>query len=102
MTTVSSSASNQTAPDYARFAIGFDDRDRVRLHALIDEVLDSNRWSEAEMNARFETAWEAWNELPAVALSSWAGGRWRRSTSPAWRARPCCAPRTHSWRPRWR
>ena len=41
-------------PDYARFAIGFDERDRARLHALIDEVLDSNRWSEAAMTARFE------------------------------------------------
>ena len=74
MTTVSSSASNQTAPDYTRFAIGFDDRDRPRFHALIDQVLDSNRWSEADMNARFESSWEAWNGLPAVALSSWAGG----------------------------
>lgn len=62
------------APDYARFAIGFDQRDRARLHQLIDEVLDSNRWSEADMNARFEAAWEAWNRLPAVAMSSWAGG----------------------------
>jgi dTDP-4-amino-4,6-dideoxygalactose transaminase len=26
------------------------------------------------MNQRFEAAWEDWNELPAVALSSWAGG----------------------------
>jgi dTDP-4-amino-4,6-dideoxygalactose transaminase len=26
------------------------------------------------MLARFESAWEEWNELPAVALSSWAGG----------------------------
>jgi perosamine synthetase len=68
------SASPQSVPDHARFAIGFDDRDRARLHALIDEVLDSNRWSEADMNARFEAAWEAWNELPAVAMSSWAGG----------------------------
>ncbi len=57
-----------------RFSIGFDERDRPRLHELIDEVLDSNRWSEADMNARFEAAWEAWNELPAVAVSSWAGG----------------------------
>jgi dTDP-4-amino-4,6-dideoxygalactose transaminase len=63
-----------TTPDYARFAIGFDDRDRARLHTLIDEVLDSNRWSEAEMASRFEAAWEAWNEAPAVSLSSWAGG----------------------------
>ena len=68
------SADPQSEPDYARFAIGFDQRDRARLHALIDEVLDSNRWSEADMVSRFEGAWEAWNELPAVALSSWAGG----------------------------
>jgi len=74
MTTASASASHQGAPDFARFAIGFDERDRARLHALIDEVLDSNRWSEAELNARFEAAWEDYNSAPAVALSSWAGG----------------------------
>ncbi len=74
MTSASPSASAQTAPDFARFAIGFDQRDRARLHALIDEVLDSNRWSEADMNARFEAAWEAYNDAPAVALSGWTGG----------------------------
>jgi perosamine synthetase len=68
------SASPQSAPDFARFAIGFDDRDRSRLHELIDQVLDSNRWSEAEMVTRFESAWGAWNGIPAVALGSWAGG----------------------------
>jgi perosamine synthetase len=68
------SASPQSAPDFARFAIGFDERDRSRLHELIDQVLDSNRWSEAEMVARFEAAWDAWNGVPAVALGSWAGG----------------------------
>ena len=73
MTTASEPAS-PTAPDFARFAIGFDQRDRARLHALIDEVLDSNRWAEAHMNARFEAAWEAYNGAPAVALSSWTGG----------------------------
>jgi dTDP-4-amino-4,6-dideoxygalactose transaminase len=61
-------------PNFEQFAIGFDPRDRARLHTLIDEVIDSGRWSEAGMNARFEAAWEAWNELPAVAVSSWAGG----------------------------
>ncbi len=50
---------SQITPDYARFAIGFDHRDRARLHALIDEVLDSDRWSEADMTARFEQAWAA-------------------------------------------
>jgi perosamine synthetase len=74
MTTASASASDQSARDFTRFAIGFDHRDRQRLHDLIDEVLDSNRWSEAAMTSRFESAWEAWNGLPAVALSSWAGG----------------------------
>ncbi|MDQ6746267.1 MAG: DegT/DnrJ/EryC1/StrS family aminotransferase [Actinomycetota bacterium] len=61
-------------PDFHKFAIGFDPRDRARLHELVDEVLDSGRWSEAGMNVRFETAWESWNEAPAVALSSWTGG----------------------------
>jgi perosamine synthetase len=74
MTTASASASSSSVPDFSRFAIGFDHRDRERLHTLIDEVLDSNRWSEADMTARFEAGWEAWNELPAVAVSSWAGG----------------------------
>src|SRR3984957_13340939 len=62
------------APDYARFAIGFDQRDRARLHQLIDEVLDSNRWSEADLTARFEDTWATHNGAPAVAFSSWAGG----------------------------
>jgi dTDP-4-amino-4,6-dideoxygalactose transaminase len=72
MTTAS--ADQQNAPDYSQFAIGFDHRDRARLHALVDEVLDSNRWSEATMTQRFEEAWEAWNGAPAVATSSWTGG----------------------------
>jgi dTDP-4-amino-4,6-dideoxygalactose transaminase len=76
MTTASASAaqSQGVPPDYARFAIGFDQRDRARLHELIDEVIDSNQWSEGAMVSRFETAWEAWNGAPAVACSSWAGG----------------------------
>jgi perosamine synthetase len=61
-------------PDYARFAIGFDHRDRARLHELWDQILDSERWTEASLTESFEQAWEAWNELPAVSFSSWAGG----------------------------
>ncbi len=71
MTTASTT---ESVPDFSRFAIGFDHRDRARLHELIDEVLDSGRWSEASMNERFEGAWEAWNGAPAVALSGWTGG----------------------------
>jgi perosamine synthetase len=71
---MNTASTTESVPDFSRFAIGFDHRDRDRLHALIDEVLDSERWSEASMNTRFEAAWEEWNGLPAVALSSWAGG----------------------------
>jgi perosamine synthetase len=60
--------------DPAVFAIGFDHRDRARLHALWDEVLDSEQWSEGRMVEGFEAAWQAWNGLPAVAVSSWSGG----------------------------
>jgi perosamine synthetase len=66
--------STTTEPDLHRFAIGFDERDRPRFHALIDEVLDSGQWSHGAMNRRFEEAWSAWNGAPAVAMGSWAGG----------------------------
>jgi len=65
--------SSLTAVDATAFAIGFDHRDRVRLHELWDDVLDSNRWTEGELVRRLEAAWTAWNELPTVATSSWAG-----------------------------
>ncbi len=74
MTAAPTSASQQGVSDFTRFAIGFDPRDRARLHALIDEVLDSQRWSEANMTSRFEAAWEAYHDVPAVAVSSWTGG----------------------------
>jgi perosamine synthetase len=71
MTTVSS---QETAAAYARFAIGFDPRDRARVHALIDEVIDSGHWTEGEMTKRFEAAWTAYNDADAVATGSWSGG----------------------------
>jgi len=71
---MTSASTTESVPDFSRFSIGFDERDRARLHALIDEVLDSGRWSEGPMNERFEAAWEEWNGTPAVAFSSWAGG----------------------------
>jgi perosamine synthetase len=63
-----------TQPTFAQFAIGFDPRDRARLHALWDEVIDSQQWAHGPMTERFEAAWEGWNGLPAVAMSGWAGG----------------------------
>jgi perosamine synthetase len=60
--------------DFSQFAIGFDPRDRPRLHDLWDEVMDSGQWSDGEMTRRFEAAWAVWNRTPAVAFASWAGG----------------------------
>jgi perosamine synthetase len=60
-------------PDFGSFTIGFDPRDRERLHALWDQVIDSQRWSEGEMVQAFEGAWGAWNGVPAVAFSGWSG-----------------------------
>jgi dTDP-4-amino-4,6-dideoxygalactose transaminase len=60
-------------PDFQRFAIGFDDRDRVRLHGLWDGILDRGQWSEGECTQAFERAWGAWSGLDAVAFSGWTG-----------------------------
>jgi dTDP-4-amino-4,6-dideoxygalactose transaminase len=69
--------SNRTSPiappDLGAFAIGFDHRDRARLHALWDAVLDSEQWTEGDMTRRFEAAWGAWNGAGAVATSGWSG-----------------------------
>jgi dTDP-4-amino-4,6-dideoxygalactose transaminase len=59
--------------DLGRFAIGFDERDRDRLHALWDEAIDSQRWSEGPLTQRFEAAWATWNGLDAVAFAGWTG-----------------------------
>jgi perosamine synthetase len=66
-------ASASPSERLGRFAIGFDERDRDRLHRLWDDVLDSGRWSEGPMVAGFEAAWAAWNGLDAVAFSGWTG-----------------------------
>jgi dTDP-4-amino-4,6-dideoxygalactose transaminase len=59
--------------DSAKFSIGFDHRDRARLHDLWDAALNEDQWSDGPITARFEHAWSAWNDLPAVATSSWTG-----------------------------
>ena len=60
-------------PPFDRFAIGFDHRDRARLQALWDEVIDAERWSEGGLTEAFETRLGASNGLPAVAFASWSG-----------------------------
>ena len=59
--------------DHSSFAIGFDQRDRQRLHSLWEGVLDSERWTEAGLVDEFEGKWAEWNRLGAVATGSWAG-----------------------------
>jgi perosamine synthetase len=59
--------------DIDSFAIGFDHRDRARLHELWDDVLDRQQWSAGPLTARFESLWEAWNGRRAVSMSSWTG-----------------------------
>jgi perosamine synthetase len=63
-----------TAEALGRFAIGFDERDRGRLHALWDEVISSQTWTEGAMVERFEAAWAARHGVGAVAFGSWTGG----------------------------
>jgi len=48
--------SNMTT-DLARFAIGFDHRDRRRLYELWDRIFDAERWSEGTLTVEFEEAW---------------------------------------------
>lgn len=56
-----------------RFTIGFDKRDTPTLHRYWDEIITSERWTEGPFTQRFEEAWEAYGEVPAVAFSSWSG-----------------------------
>jgi perosamine synthetase len=59
--------------DLARFAIGFDHRDRTRLHELWDRIFDADRWSEGTLTVEFEEAWARWNGLEGVAFNGWTG-----------------------------
>jgi dTDP-4-amino-4,6-dideoxygalactose transaminase len=58
----------------SQFAIGFDARDRARLHELWDEIIDSQQWSHSQFNDRWEQAWATWNGCGAVAMGSFSGG----------------------------
>jgi perosamine synthetase len=55
------------------FAIGFDHRDRERLHAFWDGILERELWVDGPLTETFEAAWSAWNGLPALSTSSWTG-----------------------------
>lgn len=59
--------------DYQSFRISFDERDKKRVHECWDEVFASQRWTEGKFTTLFEEKWSRWNDVPAVATSSWAG-----------------------------
>ena len=59
--------------DFQSFKISFDQRDQKRVHDCWDEVFASQRWTEGKFTALFEEKWARWNDVPAVATSSWAG-----------------------------
>jgi dTDP-4-amino-4,6-dideoxygalactose transaminase len=59
--------------ELTQFAIGFDQRDRVRVHELWENVFDAERWSEGDLTRGFEQAWATWNRLDAVAFNGWTG-----------------------------
>jgi perosamine synthetase len=68
-----SAGGHRESMEFDKFAIGFDLRDRERLHTLWDAILDTHMWSDGPLVEGFEEAWTAWNGLPAVATSSWTG-----------------------------
>ena len=88
--------------DASKFAIGFDHRDRARLFELWAEVLDSEQWSEGRCWTPSSSAGRSGTGCRASASRAGPVARWRRSSSPASGARRCSAPRTPSWRRRWR
>jgi hypothetical protein len=55
------------------FKIGFDPRDKARVFEYWNQVFESQKWTEGAFTALFEGKWSAWNGMPAVATSSWAG-----------------------------
>lgn len=56
------------------FRIGFDPRDEERVLGYWQEIFASHQWVEGKFTGLFEEKWAAWNDLPAVACSSWMGG----------------------------
>lgn len=65
------------APDittFQKFRISFDPRDKKRVFEYWDDIFASQKWTEGKYTQLFEEKWSNWNGLPAVAMSSWAGG----------------------------
>jgi dTDP-4-amino-4,6-dideoxygalactose transaminase len=59
--------------DWQTFRIGFDPRDKKRVYKHWEEIFSSQKWAEGKFTRLFEEKWAKWNDLPAVAISSWSG-----------------------------
>jgi dTDP-4-amino-4,6-dideoxygalactose transaminase len=64
----------QQLDDPTAFSIGFDQRDRARLHELWDGILDSGQWTEGNLTGELEEAWGRHDGMTAVSASGWSGG----------------------------
>jgi len=67
-------ASMPDVASFQKFRIGFDPRDKKRVFEYWDEIFSNQKWTEGKFTTLFEEKWAQWNGLPAVAMSSWAGG----------------------------
>ena len=88
-------------PDLGAFAIGFDPRDRARLHELWDQALDLRSAGRRVRSSRSSS--RPGSAGTACRRSRRAAGRERRSrrsSSPGSAGRRCSAPPTRSWRRR--
>lgn len=56
-----------------RFTIGFDKEDTKKLHAMWDEIINTNKWAEGKFTQEFEDKWGAIHDTYAIAFASWAG-----------------------------
>ncbi len=56
-----------------KFTIGFEKEDSRKFHECVDDIIVSQRWTEAKYTKLFEEKWSAHCGLPTVAFSSWGG-----------------------------
>ena len=56
-----------------KFTIGFEKEDTRKFHECVDEIIASQKWTEAKYTKLFEEKWAAHCGLPTVAFSSWGG-----------------------------
>lgn len=56
-----------------KFTIGFEKKDKEKLHKYWDEIIENQQWSEGKFTKTFEEKWSEYNQLHSVAYSTWSG-----------------------------